>query len=66
MHTTQLHLKLAKLFHGDDDDPNIASLTSQCIGGVNQFAHLWERVELQNNAAGNEQRSDGVNLVLKS
>jgi hypothetical protein len=66
MPATQLQLKLFKLYHGDDDDPHSIALTSQCLGGVNQFAHLWERVELENNAAGNEQRSDGVNLVLKS
>jgi hypothetical protein len=66
MQGTELHLKLYKLFHGDNDDPNSTSLTSQCLGGVNQFAHLWDTVELENNAPGNEQRSDGTNLVLKS
>jgi hypothetical protein len=54
MHGTQLRLQLMKLYHGDDDDPDSIALTSQCLAGVNQFAHLWERAELENNVAGNE------------
>jgi hypothetical protein len=66
MKANQLQLEVFKVFHGNDDDPNSISLTSQCLGGMNQFAHLWERVELTNNVAGNELRTDGMDLVMKS